>query len=113
MLNDGAWLTVDGRRVDVHYRDLDDVEHHLGQARAGRFQVERLLFHLAGIPTYIVVAELAVRRLLYGEGGQAIRIVMPPGARRSAAVTGVTSSPGEPRRAWRRGRACCPSPSPS
>jgi predicted nucleotidyltransferase len=84
VFNGGAWLTVDGRRVDVHYRDLDDVEHHLEQARAGRYRVERLLFHLAGIPTYIVVAELAVRRLLCGElpelGGypDALRQAAPP-----------------------------------
>jgi predicted nucleotidyltransferase len=28
VFNGGAWLQVDGRKVDVHYRDLDDVEHH-------------------------------------------------------------------------------------
>ncbi|MFC0597721.1 nucleotidyltransferase domain-containing protein [Streptomyces palmae] len=67
VFNGGAWLRVDGRRVDVHYRDLDEVEHQLAEARAGRFGVERLLFHLAGIPTYLVVAELAVNRVLHGE----------------------------------------------
>ncbi|GAA2390872.1 nucleotidyltransferase domain-containing protein [Streptomyces glaucosporus] len=67
VFNGGAWLTVDGRRIDVHYRDLDDVEHRLAEAREGRFRVERLLFHLAGIPTYIVVAELAVNRVLHGD----------------------------------------------
>jgi hypothetical protein len=66
VFNGGAWLRVDGRPVDVHYRDLDDVEHHLADARAGRFHVERLLFHLAGVPTYIVVAELAVNIVLHG-----------------------------------------------
>lgn len=67
VFNGGAWLTVEGRRVDVHYRDLDDVEHHLAEAREGRFRVERLLFHLAGVPTYIVVAELAGNRVLRGD----------------------------------------------
>ena len=67
VFNGGAWLRVDGRAVDVHYRDLDDVEHHLAEAREGRFRVERLLFHLAGVPTYIVVAELAVHLVLHGE----------------------------------------------
>ena len=43
-----AWLTAGARRVDVHYRDLDDVEHQLAEAQAGRFGIERLLFHLAG-----------------------------------------------------------------
>ncbi|GAA1878757.1 hypothetical protein GCM10009753_02390 [Streptantibioticus ferralitis] len=60
VFNRGAWLHVDDRHIDVHHRDLDDVEHQLAEAREGRFRVERLLFHLAGVPTYIVVAELAV-----------------------------------------------------
>ena len=66
VFNGGAWLRAGGRRVDVHYRDLDDVEYHLAEARAGRFQVERLLFHLAGVPTYIVVAELGLHCVLHG-----------------------------------------------
>jgi hypothetical protein len=45
---------------------LDSVEHHLAEAEAGRFAVERLMFHLAGIPTYLLAAELACGRVLYG-----------------------------------------------
>lgn len=67
VFNGGAWLTIDGRPVDVHYRDLDVVEHQLAEARAGRFDIEPLLFHLAGIPTYLVVGELAINRVLHGE----------------------------------------------
>ncbi|WP_328633790.1 nucleotidyltransferase domain-containing protein [Streptomyces sp. NBC_00356] len=66
VFNGGAWLSVDGRRVDVHYRDLDVVEHELAEAEAGRFHWEPLMFHLAGIPSYLVVAELAVNRVLRG-----------------------------------------------
>lgn len=62
----GAWLTIDGRRVDVHYRDLDVVEHELAEAAAGRFHWAPLMFHLAGIPSYLVVAELAVNHVLRG-----------------------------------------------
>jgi hypothetical protein len=67
IFNGGAWLTAGDRRVDVHYRDLDYVEHHITEARSGRFNIERLLFYLAGIPTYIVAAELALNRVLHGE----------------------------------------------
>ncbi|CAM5696491.1 Nucleotidyltransferase domain-containing protein OS=Streptomyces alboniger OX=132473 GN=CP975_08500 PE=4 SV=1 [Streptomyces alboniger] len=67
VFNGGAWLTIDGRRVDVHYRDLDVVLHELAEAEEGRFRMEPLLFHLAGIPSYLVVAELAVNRVLRGE----------------------------------------------
>jgi hypothetical protein len=51
-----------GRQVDVHFRDLDDVEHRLAEARQGRFGIEMLTFHLAGIPAYLVVGELAENR---------------------------------------------------
>ncbi|MGX1561338.1 nucleotidyltransferase domain-containing protein [Streptomyces sp. NPDC055506] len=67
VFNGGAWLTIDGRRVDVHYRDLDVVEHERPEAEAGRFRVEPLMFHLAGIPTYLLVAELAINKVLRGE----------------------------------------------
>lgn len=67
IFNGGAWLQVDGQSVDVIYRDLDVVEHEMGEAQAGRFHVEPLLFHLAGIPSYLVVAELAINRVLRGE----------------------------------------------
>ena len=66
VFNGGAWLRVDGRQVDVHYRDLDDVEHRIAEAEKGRFGIEMLMFHLAGIPTYLVVGELAVNRVLAG-----------------------------------------------
>ncbi|KOX22075.1 nucleotidyltransferase domain-containing protein [Nocardiopsis sp. NRRL B-16309] len=67
VFNGGARLRVDGRRVDVHYRDLDDVEHRLAEAERGRFEIEPLMFHLAGVPTYLVVAELALGRVLVGD----------------------------------------------
>ncbi|MCZ9347254.1 nucleotidyltransferase domain-containing protein [Streptomyces sp. TRM76130] len=67
VFNGGAWLTIDGRRVDVHYRDLQVVEHEVREAEAGRFRVEPLMFHLAGIPTYLLAAELAVNRVLRGD----------------------------------------------
>jgi predicted nucleotidyltransferase len=66
VFNGGAWLEVAGRPVDVHYRDLDDVGHRIEEAGHGRFSIERLMFHLAGIPTYIVVAELALNQVVHG-----------------------------------------------
>jgi hypothetical protein len=67
VFNGGAWLTVEGRRVDVHYRDLDDVERRIAEAERGEFAIEHLLFHLVGIPTYVVVAELAVNQVVRGD----------------------------------------------
>ena len=66
VFNGGAWLEIDGRRVDVHYRDLDTIDREIAGTRNGRFRIEPLMFHLAGIPTYLVLAELAVSRVLQG-----------------------------------------------
>ncbi len=66
VFNGGAWLTIDGRQVDVHYRDLDVVDTQLRAAEKGEFRIEPLAFHLAGIPTYLLVAELAFNRVLRG-----------------------------------------------
>jgi hypothetical protein len=67
VFNGGAWLEIDGRRCDVHYRDLDTVDHELAAAGEGRFRIEPLMFHLAGIPSYLVLAELAVKQVLRGQ----------------------------------------------
>jgi predicted nucleotidyltransferase len=66
VMNGGAWLTIDGRRVDVHYRDLNEVEHWCREANHGRFDKQLLLFYVAGIPTYVVMAELALNVTLRG-----------------------------------------------
>ncbi|MGA5133412.1 nucleotidyltransferase domain-containing protein [Streptomyces olivoreticuli] len=92
VFNGGAWLTIDGRQVDVHYRDLDVVEHELAEARSGRFHWEPLMFHLAGIPSYLLVAELAVNQVLRGslprsEYPRALREAAPPVWRERAAMT--------------------------
>lgn len=66
VFNGGAWLEIDGRRVDVHYRDLDVVERELTEAEQGRFRIEPLMFHLAGIPTYLLLAELSINQVQRG-----------------------------------------------
>jgi Nucleotidyltransferase domain len=88
VFNGGAWLHVDGRKVDVHYRDLDDVTRRLREAQAGRFGIERLQFHLAGIPTYIVLAELAGNKMLAGELPAELSPPEYPDALRAAAARG-------------------------
>ncbi|MCD9141141.1 nucleotidyltransferase domain-containing protein [Streptomyces albireticuli] len=92
VFNGGARLTVDGRAVDVHYRDLDAVGHELAEARRGRFRWEPLMFHLAGVPSYLPVAELAVNRVLRGSlprpaYPRALREAAPPVWRERAVMT--------------------------
>jgi hypothetical protein len=67
VFNGGAWLEIEGRRSDVHYRDLDVIDQQIAEAGAGRFRIEPLMFHLAGIPSYLVLAELAGNRVLRGD----------------------------------------------
>lgn len=67
VFNGGAWLEIAGRRADVHYRDLDTIDREIAVSREGRFDIEPLAFHLAGVPSYLVLAELAVKQVLRGE----------------------------------------------
>lgn len=67
IVNGGGWLTIDGERVDVLYRDLDFVEHWLREAQEGRYEVDNLAGQIAGIPTYVLAGELALGRVLQGE----------------------------------------------
>ena len=50
VFNGGAWLEIDGRRSDVHYRDLDTVDRELAAAREGQFRVEEAVAGSASRP---------------------------------------------------------------
>ena len=67
LMNGGASLTVAGRRADVVYRDLGAVEHWVAEASEGRFEIDAVDGWLAGIPTYVLVGELATCEALAGE----------------------------------------------
>ena len=67
VFNGGAWLELDGTKVDLLWRDLDVVDHEIAEAQAGRWRLEPLMFHLTGVPSYILLAELARNRVLYGQ----------------------------------------------
>ena len=66
LMTGGAWLDVEGARVDVLLRDLDAVEHWAAEANAGRYEVDGLLGYVAGLPTYSLSAEASVGRLVGG-----------------------------------------------
>jgi hypothetical protein len=66
LVNGGAWLVVDGRRVDLLYRDVDFVEYWINEANHGRYDVDRVYGFVTGMPTYVLAAELAVGRILHG-----------------------------------------------
>jgi hypothetical protein len=66
IMNGGAWLTCAGLKVDVILRDLDVVDHWSALAEQGQYDVDGLLGYLAGIPTYSLLAERSVARVLRG-----------------------------------------------
>jgi predicted nucleotidyltransferase len=79
----GAVFDLDGRHFDIHYRNLDVVEHWTHEATEGRFEVHILGFHLAGIPTYMLPGELATSQTLWGDLPRpaypdALRMSAPP-----------------------------------
>jgi hypothetical protein len=67
LMNGGAWLRDGGLKVDVLLRDLDVVGHWTRCAGQGEFEIDALLGYVAGVPTYLLSAELASCRLLRGE----------------------------------------------
>ncbi len=66
IMNGGAWLSLDGLKVDVLLRDLDAAEHWSARARDGHYEVDALLGYVAGVPTYNLMAELALNRVVAG-----------------------------------------------
>lgn len=66
VFNGGAWLEIGDHRVDLLWRDLTVVEHEMAEAARGHWRTEPLMFHLVGIPTYLILAELAKNRVLRG-----------------------------------------------
>lgn len=67
VFNGGARLVVEDRPVDIHYRDLDAVDRELADSRQGRFHIESVGLHIAGVPSYIILAELAINQVLRGQ----------------------------------------------
>ena len=66
IMNGGAWLSLDGLKVDVLLRDLDVALYWVAEARRGAYEVDALLGYLAGAPTYILMAELARNQTVHG-----------------------------------------------
>lgn len=53
VFNGGAWLEVEERRLDVHYRDLNAIDQEIAAATDGSFRIEPLLFtSRAYLPTW-------------------------------------------------------------
>jgi hypothetical protein len=67
VINGGAWLTIDGTKVDLIYRDLDEVLRWTAAAEDGLFEIHPQIGYVAGIATYVLAGELALGTVLAGE----------------------------------------------
>jgi hypothetical protein len=83
IVNGGAWLTIAGTKVDLIYRDLDEVLRWTAAAGSGQFEIQREVGYVAGIATYVLAGELALGRVLTGE---LPRPRFPPKLRQTAPV---------------------------
>jgi predicted nucleotidyltransferase len=68
-VNGGAWLSIEGRRVDWLYRDLDLVKRTIGECRTGRPSIYYQPGHPHGFHTHIYMGEVHYCRLLYDPEG--------------------------------------------
>ena len=91
IVNGGAWLTVSRARVDLIYRDLDEVLRWTAAAGEGRFEIHREVGYAAGIATYILAGELALGKVLAGE---LPRPAFPPRLRETAPAARLRWQPG-------------------
>jgi hypothetical protein len=66
----GAWLTIDGRRVDWIYRDLDRVHQVWERCRRGGYDIGIQAGHPLGFYSYAYAGEVALCRVLADPSGE-------------------------------------------
>jgi hypothetical protein len=86
----GAWLIVEGERVDLLWRDLRKVEHVLAEARAGRYEIDYLQQPAFGFFGPTLLGEAAIAQPLHDPDGIVLslrrRLSSYPPALREAVV---------------------------
>jgi len=83
VVNGGAWLTIDDVKVDLCYRDVEEVARWTAEADHGRFVIHRQVGYVAGVATYVLAGELALGQVLAGSlprpaFSPALRATAPP-----------------------------------
>jgi predicted nucleotidyltransferase len=64
-INGGAWLTIEGRRVDWLYRELERVESVIADCREGRFTSDYQPGHPHAFHSHMYLGEIALARPLF------------------------------------------------
>jgi hypothetical protein len=73
-INGGAWLTVDGHKVDLLYRDLSRVRDIIADCRAGLITMDYQPGHPHGFCSAIYAGEVATCRPLHDDAGVVARL---------------------------------------
>ena len=94
VMNGGAWLEIDDRRVDLLWREVDALDELVRQAHRGEFRVVRVPFFVAGIPSYVPVGELSVNQPRWGVVPEAV--AMPEALSRRGATWWTRQRPLRP-----------------
>ena len=68
-VNGGAWLTIQGQRVDFLYRNIDFVSNVIDACNKGEIQSDYWQQPAYGFHSYIYCAETNICKILYDPGG--------------------------------------------
>jgi len=89
-VNGGAWLTIEGQRVDLIYRSLEHLDRVISDAEAGRYELHYLQQPPFGFFSGTYLGEIAICQPLVDPAGRIVRLktrVAPyPEALRQAVV---------------------------
>ena len=73
-VNGGAWLTIDGQRVDLLYRGLEHVERVIREAEAGKYQMDYAQQPPFGFFSATYLGEIAICIPLFDPDGYVERL---------------------------------------
>ena len=73
-IDGGAWLTIQGRRVDWLYRDIDRLEAVIAECRGGRFTSDYQPGHPHAFHSHMYLGEVALTRVLRDPDGVVARL---------------------------------------
>ena len=68
-VNGGAWLTIQGQRVDWLYRSVDTLQHWITQSQQGIIELDYYQQPATGFYSYMYLAELSICQPLYDPQG--------------------------------------------
>ncbi len=73
-VNGGAWLTVGGQRVDLLYRNIDDLERVIEECGRGNIESDFYQQPPYGFHSYIYLGELGICDILHDPEGSLVRL---------------------------------------